>query len=102
MLQFFFSVAVAEEAVVANALEAVGQDMKQEAADEFVPGQGHGFLLAAVAIVLVAELHLAVFDGEQTIIGDGYAMGIAAHVIEDLLGAGKGGLSIIIAMRRSN
>ena len=46
-----------------------------------------------IAVVLVAEMDLAVFDGEQTIIGDGHAVGMAAHVVEYLLGSAKGFLA---------
>ena len=52
---FCFAVAVAEEAVVADALEAIGQDVQQEAADEFVRVQRHRLLLAVMAIILLVE-----------------------------------------------
>jgi hypothetical protein len=35
-------VAVGEQAIVADAVEALGQDVHQEAADELVGGQRHG------------------------------------------------------------
>jgi hypothetical protein len=80
-------------------MRPLGQQMKEEAADELIDRQGHGFLLAVIAVVLIAELDLAVFDGEQTIIGNGHAVGIATQVIEYLLGSSKGlfGLSFAIA-----
>src|SRR5829696_319837 len=52
-----------EEAVVADAVEAVGQDVKQEAADELVGREGHGLdpraTLCALSgpVVLPAERH---------------------------------------------
>jgi hypothetical protein len=45
------AVAIAQEAIVADAVEAVGEYVEQEATDELVGGQGHGFLLAVLAIV---------------------------------------------------
>src|SRR5258708_11545483 len=71
-------------------MKALGQHMEEEAADKLIGRQGQGFLLTVIAVVLVAELDLAVFDGEQTIIGDGHAVGIAAHIVEYLLGSSKG------------
>ena len=43
------------QAEVANADKARGQDMGEEAADEFDGGQGHDFLFALVAIVAILE-----------------------------------------------
>src|SRR5260370_15349678 len=87
--QFVLSVAIAEEAVVADAVEAVGQYVEQKAANEVIGRQGHGFLLVVIAIVLVAELHLTLFDIQQAVVGDGDAMSVASHVVEYLLGSGK-------------
>ena len=39
-----------------------------------------------MAVILVAEADLAVVDVEQSLVGDGDAMGVAADVVEDLLG----------------
>src|SRR5262249_45268388 len=94
LLQFFFAVTVAEEAVVADTMETVGQDMEQEAADKFVSRQSHGFLLAVITIVLVVKLHLVTFDIEQAIIGESHAVGVATYVVENLLRSGKGCLGI--------
>ena len=68
------SVAVAEEAVVADALEPVGKDVEQKATDELRAGERHGLRLVAVTIVLPAEGNLAVGDVEQAIVGDGDAV----------------------------
>ena len=38
--------------------------------------------------------YLAVLDVEDAIVGDGYAVGIAAHVVQDLLRSGKGLLGV--------
>src|SRR5215471_4968955 len=62
--EFLFSVAIAEEAVIANALEALGQDVEQEATDELVGSEGHRLLSVAVAIVPPAETDHAVFNAD--------------------------------------
>src|SRR4051794_1970967 len=60
-----------EEAVVADAMEAVGQDVKQEAADELVRPQGHALDPRAALragpgpVVLPAERHRALVEGEK-------------------------------------
>ena len=49
------AMAVGEEAVVADAMEAVGQRVQEEAADELVGVERHDLRLAAVAIISPAE-----------------------------------------------
>ncbi len=60
--------AVGEQAIVSNTMEAVGQDMEEEAADELVGGQGHEFLaFAAVCpIILVREGDASPVAADQT------------------------------------
>ena len=53
--QLLGAMAVGEEAVVADAMEAVRQGVQQEAADELVGGEGHHLRLAVMAIVPPAE-----------------------------------------------
>src|SRR5215210_499492 len=60
-----------EQAVVAHAVEAIGQDVKQEAADELVRREGHGLdprasrRAVSGAVILPAERHAALVEGEQ-------------------------------------
>ena len=53
--QILFSIAVSEESVVADTLEAIWENVEQEPTDELVGRKGHRFLLVFVAIVLPAE-----------------------------------------------
>ena len=77
--------AVAEQSVVADALEAVRHDMEQEASDELVSAEGHDFVAVVVAIVLPAEGDGAVLDPGQPGVGDGNAMSVAAEIGEHVL-----------------
>src|SRR5215472_11566186 len=56
--QLLLAIAIAQEAVVADALEAIGQNMEQEAADEFLGGEGHRPPASPRRIVLPAEANL--------------------------------------------
>jgi len=87
--QLVAPMAVPQKAVVADAMKAVGHDMHQKAPDEFSGGQGHGFDLVAIPVVLPFELNLISFYIEQAVVGDSHAMGVAAHVVENLLWPGK-------------
>ncbi|BCH19693.1 hypothetical protein MesoLjLa_65440 (plasmid) [Mesorhizobium sp. L-2-11] len=54
----------------------------------------HDLLPIAVPIVLPVEGDFVVLDGDEAIVGNGDAVGIAADVIEDLFGSGEGRLGI--------
>src|SRR5438067_12928979 len=86
--------AVGEIAVVADAMEAVRQNVEQEAADELVGAKGHHLLLVVVAIILPAEADPALGKTDQAAVGDGDAMGIAAEIIEHLLGSAERALGV--------
>jgi hypothetical protein len=86
--------AITQEAIVANALKAVRQDMKEKAAEEFACGQGHELLLVVMPIVFPAEGDGVLLQAHQPMIGDGDPVGVAAQIIEDLLGAAKGWLGV--------
>ncbi len=85
---------VAEQSIVADALEAVGQDMQQEASDELVRVEGHDLAATVVPVVLPAEGDGAVPDLGQAGVGDGDAVGVAAEVVEHLLWPAEGRLGI--------
>jgi hypothetical protein len=86
--------AVAQKTVMPDALETVLQDMQQEPTNEFVGLQGHGLLPVVIPTIFPGEGNLTVVDVEQTVIGDGHAMGIAAQVVEDVFGATEGWLGV--------
>ena len=92
--ELLLAVAAGEEAEVADAVEVFGQDMEQEAADELFGGEGQGLEAAVMAVVAPAEADLTVLDGEEAVVGDGDAVGVLAEVVEDLVGAGEGGLGV--------
>jgi hypothetical protein len=75
-------VAVGEEAVVADAVEAVRQGVQQKAADELIGVKGQDLGLAAMTIVLPAKGNAGVGYTDETGIGDGDTMGVAAQIGE--------------------
>src|SRR5271157_2804737 len=62
MLQLLFAVAIAQEPVIANAVESTGKNVEEEAPDELLRRESHGFLLIVVTVVPPVELDLSVFD----------------------------------------
>ena len=87
---------VGEQPVVTNAVQALGQNMEEKAADEFGAGERHGFgpITALAAIVFVAESDSALIMSEQSTIGDGDPMGIARQIAQYGIGAGEGTLGV--------
>ena len=47
-----------------------------------------------MTVVAPAEADLTVLHGEEAVVGDGDAVGVAAEVVEDLVGAGEGALGV--------
>jgi len=78
------AIAIGEEAVVADAVEAVRQRVEKKAADELGGVERHHFDDAILAVILPCEADLAVFKREQPAVGDGDAMSVAAEIGERL------------------
>src|SRR6266849_30973 len=87
-------VAVGEQTVVADAVEAARQHMEREATQEFGGFELHHLTSVAARVVLVAEAHRIGSCGQQPIVGDRRAMRIAAQVLEHLLRSGEGTLGV--------
>src|ERR1700752_2319632 len=65
---------------MADLVEAGRQDVLEEAPDELVAGDG--FLTLAVGgAVLVAIGHALVVDGQDAVVGDGDAEGVAGEIV---------------------
>jgi len=68
--------AVGEKSEVADANQALGQNMDQESAQELIYGERHDLLLTAARIVFPAKRDLAILERNQSMVGDGDAMRI--------------------------
>ncbi len=88
------SIAFGEEAVVPDAVKAVGQDVQQEPSDELVRGEAHDAAAPGVAIILVGERHFIFVDGDEPRIGDRGAMRVAGEIGKHSLGAAEGRLGV--------
>ena len=71
---------------MAQALEAVGQDMQEKAPDKLMGLQAHGLHLMALATMAIREADAAVTDIPEAMIGHREAVGIAAQRGEALGG----------------
>ncbi len=83
-----------QKAEVADADEAGGKHVEQEAAQELLDGKSHQTLLVAVRGVSPAEGDLVALQGDQAVIGDRHAVGVAAEITENMFWTPKGRLAI--------
>ena len=81
---------VGHEAKVPDADKTFREHMNQEPANKLFGGNSHRALYVSVSIVPPAERDGVAVEGEQSMIGDGDAMGIAAEVTQHLLGTTEG------------
>jgi hypothetical protein len=73
---------VPQEPEIADAVEAAGEYVQQEAPDELGGGERHHFHLRRGAVVFPAKAHLVVREVDEPSVGDGDAMRVAPDVVE--------------------
>jgi hypothetical protein len=93
-LELFVPVTIGEEAVVADADEALGENVEKESSKKLYGVESHGAVAMASSVVLVSEAHLAVAGGDEPLVGDRDSMGVAGEVLEDPFGTTEGRLGI--------
>src|SRR5215472_3892251 len=88
--------AIGEQAEVPDAVEALGQHVHEEPANELARLERHGSVAvrAFEAIVLVFERDAVRVGADQAAVGDGDAMGVTGKVGQHLLWPGEGTLGI--------
>jgi len=87
--EFGSAMAVGHEAEVADAMEAIGQRVKKEAADELVGLERHDLCRAVLAVVLPGKGDVILVEGYEPAVGYCNAMGIAAEIGQHLRGAAE-------------
>lgn len=86
--------AVGEKAVIADADQAGGQHMEQEAAEELIDLQGEPFLGIALSVVAMTEADALAVEGDDTGVADGDAVGVVGQVREHLLWSAERRLAV--------
>lgn len=79
---------------MANADKALGEDMREKAADKLHGRQGHLFLFTLVAVVEILEGDRIVREGKDTVIGDGNAKYVATEILHQFLDTTQWGLDV--------
>ena len=86
--------AVGHEAEVADAVETVGQRMKQEAANELDRIESYAAAAVAMTGVAPAKAHLSVVEAEESSVGDGNPMGVAGQILQHMFGSSERWLGV--------
>ncbi len=79
---------------MADADEAVRQDVEQKATQKGLSLHGGDPGGVAVGAVLPAESDLPLVEGEQAVVGESDAMGVAGEIGQHLIRAGEGRLAV--------
>jgi hypothetical protein len=82
---------------VTDANESLRQDVKQESPNELLDGDAHRSHLVAASIVPPTEGDVFAIKGNESVIGDGNTVGVAAKVADDLLWPAEGRFGINIS-----
>ncbi len=85
---------VGKQSVVSDAHQSGRQNVEQEAAERLLHVEGHEPIRVASCAVVPAKGHAAVIEGDELVVGDGHAVGVAAEVAQHLAGAGEGRLAV--------
>ena len=87
------SLVIGHEAEVPDADESLRQHVNQETSDELVGGNRHHSLLVAASVVPPTEGDVVAVEGDESVVGDGDAMGIASEIANTCSGPPKAGLA---------
>jgi hypothetical protein len=92
----FSAIGAGEQTIVADAVETLGEDVAEEAADELADVERHGRVAAGSVdpIVLDLECDASLVERDQAAVRDGDTVGVARQIGEHGLGAGEGALGI--------
>jgi len=68
--------------------------MQQETSQELLRGECHLSVFIAVSIIFPAKGNLVMLEGQQAVVGDGDAMGVAGEIAQHMMGSAEGWLGI--------
>src|SRR6266576_1013161 len=88
--------AFGEQAVVADAVQALRQHVDEEAANELVDGERHALVSIAAldAVVLPLEGDALLVEGDQAAVGDGNAVGVTRQIGQHCLRSAEWRLAV--------
>ena len=79
----FGFIAVSKDTIMPDFHKSGWKDVQKETANEFKGRDRHNFPLVVILVIAPFERDLAVLEVEDTVVGDGDAMGISAKIVDD-------------------
>ena len=79
-----------QEAEVPDAHEAFRKHVQQESAQELIEREGHQSLLVFMSGVAPVKGDLLTSQRDESMVGDGHAMGVTAQIVEHMFWAPEG------------
>ncbi len=100
MSQVVVSDGVGDQAVVSNAVETFRQDVDEEASDELVGIESHGFVSESLfgPVIFVFKGDAVLILGDQSGVGDSDTVGITGEVSQYRLGSLEGTFGIKVPL----
>jgi hypothetical protein len=89
-----FTATICEQPEVAYAHEPAGQDMHEEAADEFHRCQGHGLSCVVMGVVGVGKGDLFTVERDNAVFGYRDTVRVTSEVFDDGFGVCKGRFNV--------
>ena len=88
-MRYWRPVGIGEEAIVADAVEPVGQDMDQKAANELVGIERHKLVTSGAlgAVILPSECHAFAVERTEPTVGNGDPVRVARQIGEHRFGS---------------
>ena len=94
MRQLLFAVSIAQEPVIAIAVEPTGENVEEESPDELRSRESHDLVLIVVSVIAPVELNLPVLDICDPMIGNRDPVRVAGDVLHHLLRSGERRLGV--------
>jgi hypothetical protein len=85
--QFDLADPIGQKPVVSDALEPSGEHVEEKAPEKLDRVQCERALPVPPLVILPTKGHCPLLTGEQSVIGDRHAMGVAGEVVENMLRA---------------
>jgi len=79
---------------VTNADQTLRQNVDEEAPQELVCRDDHDFLLATASVVLPEEGDAFLLERQETMVGDGDAVGVAGQIVKNVFRSTEGWLGV--------
>lgn len=95
---FGFSVSDAQDPIMPDFDESIGQDVEEKTPNELGCIQDHELDLIVVVAISIFEGHFIAFDLDQTVVGDGYPVAVSPQILHEGFGIAERGFAVYVPL----